>query len=610
MMKPVPVKPAIPVTSGGQKVYSSDLQLTQPIKKKKIYTIRGKKWYSKLIPSNSQYYHGLLDDYRKEDLMGHLVILYTRKWENDLDYLYCYFDSYVEFYEYYRYFPVEDRSFYEIINFYQKPHFDIDFKIKTLKSSYLFDRNPTYDDCKKIADHFISTIIKSCQITMLPNILSLEEDVLIYTSHGNSNGEEKLSYHIVLDHWSHFDNIEAKAFYDKVSRLTQCFLNGKYVEFLDEKVYSENQAFRLVGSHKFNDVRCKKLESEFYYFDQLIVHKFDKWQENLVEMNKFSKSLITFTSGCKLLQSFKVDKIYKVVYEYDLGAEDVKEITGLLHAKFKDQFQIREVKKNKINLLKRGPYYCSLCQRVHPHENPRIVVYYGIIYWQCRRTFEKLILGHLSSYKKEKDEIVDEEDDFTGNFLSFGDFKIDLTVENDEGYIFENEEENIYSENMTNVILKNGNEKNIKVKNDIFQKDHNENYDKDVLNDKINVKSDVVNKNTKENVMEKDNSENKDKIVLNDKINTKSDVVNKKEEFEFTKKTVNVKYINAIYNIPNKNINKPENIKEIEKAKEEVKTDVVNTLSSIKKTRPLSCRKIQKPIHRPNISSVMTEIKW
>jgi len=440
-----------PVVSGGQKIFSSNIQIKKSYKKKP-YTIYGKKLYSKLIPSGSQYYHGLLDDYRKEDLIGHLVILYTRRWEQDVDYLYGYFDSYVEFYEYYKQFPVKDRCFYEIINFYQKPHFDIDIGYNKVKNNYFLDQDLSIEKFQEIAKLLIETIIKSCKITMLPNELSLEKDVLIYTSHGydHKKQQEKLSYHIILDNWSHFDNIEAKSFYDKVSRLTQCFLNGRYCEFLDEKVYSENQAFRLLGSHKVDDQRIKKLQESFEYENKIIHHQFDEYMDNLKEMNHFSKSLITFTSGCKLLQSFKVDKIYKQVKQYDLSEKDVNEITGFLNLKFKDQFRIREIKVNKINLVKTRPYYCSLCQRVHPNENPRIVVYTGIVYWQCRRSYEKLIIGYLSSYNKEKEEIDDEDDD-TGNFLSFGEFKIDLTID-DENYKVDviNEKINMESENYMN----------------------------------------------------------------------------------------------------------------------------------------------------------------
>ena len=470
------------IVSGGEKVYSSSINPIQTFKKKKTYTYHGKKLYSKLVPSGSNYYRGLQDDYPRENLIGHFVACFTRKWENDVDYLYGYFDSYVEFYEYYLKFFPKDRCFYEIVNFYQKPHFDIDIKCKKLIELYLFDRpNVTYEECKQISDYLVETLIKSCKILFLPNELSLNKDILIYTSHD----EYKLSYHIIIDHWSHFDNIEAKAFFDKVSKMTQCFLNGKYCEFLDERVYSENQAFRLVGSHKVDNNRVKTFQPSFMYQGKMITHEFDHVEEKLIKLHQFSRSLITYTSGCQLLQSFKVDKVYKMVEQYDLCESDVNEISVLLADKFKNQFIMRQVKKNQIELSKRSPYYCQLCQRVHQHENPRIVVYYGCVYWQCRRTFEKLILGYLSSYSKEKMEIINEGPDDTGNFLSFGDFKVDLT-QDDSNYIYPNENEkiNIEYENYENEKIKN--EKDEKIKNENVK---NENIKNENVKNEENVKS-------------------------------------------------------------------------------------------------------------------------
>jgi hypothetical protein len=89
-----------PINTGGQIVYTSDIKsrntpyVSQTFKQKKSYTIYGKKWYSKLIQSNSSYYRGLYDDYSKESIVGHLIICYTRKWYDDLDHLYLYFESF------------------------------------------------------------------------------------------------------------------------------------------------------------------------------------------------------------------------------------------------------------------------------------------------------------------------------------------------------------------------------------------------------------------------------------------------------------------------------------------------------------------------------------
>lgn len=553
-----------PINTGGQIVYTSDIKtrnvpyVSQTFKQKKSYVVRGKKFYSKLVKSNSSYYRGLYDDYSKESIVGHLLICYTRKFDNDIDYMYGLYESYVEFYEYYKQFSVNDRCFYEIINYYQKPHFDIDIKCKKIMEVYLFEKsyneNESYIECKKIADYLVETVIRSCQLTMLPNELSLENDVLIYTSHN----QEKLSYHIILDHWSHFDNIEAKAFYDKVSRLTQCLLNGKYCEFLDDRVYSENQAFRLVGSHKADNNRVKTFQPQFMYNGNLIIHKNNE-NEKLINLHNFSQSLVTFTSGCKLLQSFKVDRIYKMTYQCDITEADVKEITTLLHSKFKYEFIMRDVRKNKIELSKKRPYFCKLCERVHQHENPRIIVLSGCVYWQCRRTFAKMELGYLTSYDKDKKEIIEDEvDDYTGNFLSFGDFKIDLTVDNDdEVYRFDDENEN-----------KNKNIENKKSENKII----NQKIENKIINQKVENK--IIN-----NIEKIEN-----KIINIEKIENKIIYENKSEKVE------NIIEKKEIENVIGKNT-------------------VMHNLSAMK-NKNSSCRKTPRKRDATDFSSIQNNISW
>ena len=448
---------------GGQKVLSANIK---PKTKYKPYTpyvkydhiFYGKKWYTNMVQSSEYKGKCLMDDYRPEDLKSHLVICYTKQYTLEYtQHLYAVFDSYIEFYNYYIKFPEKDRCFYEVVQFFQKPHFDIDMDSTTYINHY--NKYYNYDEFFKVGTLLIETLIKSCKIVMLPNILNLEKDVLIYTSHGKSKGKDKLSYHIIINHWCHIDEIEAGAFFEKVSHLTACLLEGKYVEWLDKSVYKSRQNFRLLGSHKFDTQfdqivnRTKKFEQSFVYFDKIIIHEPD--QLNISEKySQFSKSLITFTSGCQLLQSFGIQKIYKE-YDYNISEKDLEEIKIMLYKAFKDQFTIRDIKKHKIFLKKRNPYYCPTCYRVHPHENPVIVVFHGVVKFDCRRHDDKkkLLLGHLT-IKTEAIEEVDEGPDYTGNFLSFGDYMVDLTNGHIESII--NGENNI-KDNINDKNIDNGN---------------------------------------------------------------------------------------------------------------------------------------------------------
>ena len=429
--------------SGGQKILSSQIK-PKPAKSYKPYkpfikydhVFYGKKWYTNMVQSSERKCKCLMDDYRQEDLKSHLVICYTKQYTADyVQHLYAVFDSYIEFYNYYNQFALKDCCFYEVVQFYQKPHFDVDMDSLTYIEHYSFDKPYHYDEFCQVGTLLIETVIKACMILMRPNILILEKDILMYTSHGKSKGRDKLSYHIIINHWCHLDEIEAGAFFEKVAHLTACLLNGRYVEWLDDSVYKSRQNFRLVGSHKYDTApaellnRTKKFESEFMYEGRIIKHEPDVFSI-AVKLSDFSKSLITFTSGCQLLQSFKEYKNY-VHYEYYITDQDLEEIKTLLHKEFKDQFMIRDVKSHKVFLKKKNPYYCSICQRVHLHENPVITVFHGTVKFDCRRNEDKrkLLLGYLS-VKGIVDDIVEEVDegpDDTGNFLLFGDYKVDLT---------------------------------------------------------------------------------------------------------------------------------------------------------------------------------------
>ncbi len=513
---------------GGQKVLSANIKPKPKYKPytpyvKYDHTFYGKKWYTNLVPSSEYKGKCLMDDYRQEDLRSHLVICYTKQYTPDyVQHLYAVFDSYIEFYNYYIKFEMKDRCFYEIIQFYQKPHFDLDLDSPTYIKHYSYNKPYQYDEFFKVGTILIETLVRACKVIMLPNLLNLEKDVLVYTSHGKSKGKDKLSYHVIINHWCHIDEIEAGAFFEKVSHLTACLLEGKYVEWLDKSVYKSRQNFRLLGSHKFDTEadqitnRTKKFESSFQYFDQVIVHEPDIL--NIAEKySHFSKSLITFTSGCQLLQSFGEHKNYEN-YDYDISEKDLEEIKVMLYKVFKDQFTIRDIKKHKIFLKKRNPYYCPICYRVHPHENPMIVVYHGVVKFDCRRHDDKkkLLLGHLTTIENtaEKLDIVEEpdytgvKDPFsTGNFLSFGDYIVDLTngnidlidnVNNIDNINNVNNIDNINNINNINNIDNINNVNNIDNINNINNIDNINNVNANVI-DVVHTKNPDISKKSKKN---------------------------------------------------------------------------------------------------------------
>lgn len=325
------------------------------------------KWYKKLVGPE-----GLLNDCDEK----HLIVCFTKKQSFGVEYQYAHFKSHEVFYP--KYMTAEKKCFYEIISGPQKPHFDIDLTIK--------ECNDTYNtDAYIIADTLVSAIIKSC----LHIINITVNDILIYNSHG----QDKLSFHIIINHHIHRDNLEAKAFYNLVYDMTSSLLAGQYVEFMDSSVYKTNQAFRLLHSHKYDNLRIKKCH-DFTYQDQVIGHEG-------TEMEQFGKSLITNIVDCQWLPSFKTEVITPI-YK-DISENEYLQISKLLKLKFKNLFTIREIKDNQVFLLAPS-YYCPVCKKVHEHENPRIRIVDHSIQWNCRRSSHWLTLGEIEEDDSDKSE--------------------------------------------------------------------------------------------------------------------------------------------------------------------------------------------------------------
>src|SRR4029079_5247871 len=303
------------------------------------------------------------------------------------EYLYTNFLDEEELYNYIN--NSKTKCFYEIINGKQKPKFDIDISLTTY---------PNFN-----ADALINTIIKSCKSVFLPNILK-DDDILVYTSHG----KDKLSYHIVINHWYHENNEDAYGFFYKVYKQTELYL-GSIAKLIDSSVYKSNQAFRILGCHKINTFRVKMLSNNEY------------------NLNHFKQSLITNTNDCKPLPSFKIDKMYKS-YEVDLSSNEVAQVSTLLTKQFGELFKIRKITNNKIDLIKNKPYHCPLCKRTHFHENPYLLIFNDEVKWGCRRKNEETTKLNVSSEKLTLGKI-EEDDKKEGEVgLVIGDKKIELNV--------------------------------------------------------------------------------------------------------------------------------------------------------------------------------------
>jgi len=379
----------------------------------KIY---GKKWYYGLKQSNEDEYKlHLLDEFKLSDVAKHLIVclkpnklpgqheLFRTK-ENKFHHLFTLFDSYLDFYLYMLKFPIEDRNFYEVIlgDLPQKPHFDIDISKKDVDD----DENIEY-----IGNILYQAVIQ-CSIETLEELsvkVNIEKDILIYISHGN----DKRSYHIIINNKCHDGNEEARAFYNTVvNKVNDIFTIKypeylKYVKFIDRAVYSKKQQFRIMGCQKYGSDRPKRFIEKFRYNNIEYTHKYIEEFKN-DDMKKLAilyESLISFISGCSYIQSLVKPKIYHN-YNTNTRLDDITINRCMKMLKEKMNycpFSISSVDEEigTIYLKREAPSHCPICRKREPHESrdPLIYISKGGVYWNCLRHdkgLPNLYLGDLS----------------------------------------------------------------------------------------------------------------------------------------------------------------------------------------------------------------------
>ena len=378
----------------------------------KIY---GKKWYYGLKQSKEdEYTYNLLDEYKISDVTKHLIVclkpnklpgeyeLFRTK-KGKFHHLFALFDSYLDFYTYMLNFPIEDRNFYEVIlgSLPQKPHFDIDISKEEAGD----------EDIKYIGNILYQAVIDST-IEILDELgvkVNIEKDILIYSSHG----DEKRSYHIIVNNKCHDGNEEAREFYNAVvNKISQKFTITnpeylKYVKFVDRAVYGTKQQFRIMGCQKYGTNRPKRFLERFVYNNVEYTHKYieEFRNDDMKRLAILYESLISFVSGCSYIQSLVKPKIYNN-YSTNSYLDDVtiNRCMKMLKEKMKYcPFSISSVneEKNTIYLKREAPSYCPICQKREPHENrdPLIYIYKGAVYWNCLRhgkELDNLYLGDLS----------------------------------------------------------------------------------------------------------------------------------------------------------------------------------------------------------------------
>ena len=360
--------------------------------------INGLRWYYRLKPQKEikgRVKKGLFSDIPRHNLTNVLIVaLSYHDYESDKVFrLYTHFKSYLEYGIYQLRLAQHERCFYEIVlgESTQKPHFDVDI-----------DNNTA--DGEAIKDNLIESIIKVLSergVSLKP-----ETDILLYSSHGPN----KQSYHVIINNYCHANNVEARAFYDTVMD----HVKSEYAEWIDRAVYSPTQQFRIVGSQKIGTTRIKRFQKEWSYKGQKIVNQYpespDSPEHEMVM--QLEASIVGFTGNCKYLPAFepRPDKIKHYTDLEDVTVDDATQALNLVGAAGKISihdprfpYSFMGINGPIVMLKRTKPSRCKICNRIHEHENPYLIVIgeEKSVYFHCRRAPEgkKLFLGKLNPDK-------------------------------------------------------------------------------------------------------------------------------------------------------------------------------------------------------------------
>lgn len=400
-------------------------------KSKNFVVNRDKRWYYRLIPrsgvssftrksTSGQGYFRCLTDEHPQETLEHKVVVGFEFLRDDgrTSRKFAAFDSYIELYKYQNVIEKEKKNFYEIIfgEFPQKPHFDIDIKETDIEKCVDID-----ELAESVKDNLIECVIDVCESVGVK--LNISNDILLYQSHTNhTHDTQKRSFHLVVHHYCHADNRQALGFYEKVTER----MNKEYAIYVDHSVYSSKQNFRLCEHQKLYSGRPKILKNPMIYHGKSIDHVFDidfnyeykidpEKAKELLKLETLKESLVSWTADCEYLPSFQSEEERRKKNSYDemgdLSPETINE-AELLISRGNFPFVVRDVKGSIISLKRLKPSFCKICERVHEHENPYLLVIDDNVYFYCRRNTDKnLPLGKININLGGVNEFLEEKTD-------------------------------------------------------------------------------------------------------------------------------------------------------------------------------------------------------
>lgn len=323
-------------------------------------------WFKTLIGDGSLY-----DYYGQEFFMDKIILCHQKIYRS-----YGFVDSISELAKLIMDSDAELRCFFEVIPALKscKPFFDLDINDPTdLDNHHLILKEVLYS---------------ITQISKENNWPLRDKDIIICESHSSS----KKSYHITINSF-HVLNIKFLKYL--CSKLVSK-VSDKYLKYVDLGIYNIHRQFRILMNTKYNQNRYKRWSKNNIL---KLANDGQSFEEAL------RKTLITNIEQSSI--KIYIEEPEKIISYDELSKEMIDFCLSLLND---PNLEYNKVENNIICLKRKHSSYCSICHRQHDSENPYLIVLYDYVYYCCRRSEEKTLLGNLALYKHLKLETSEDQE--------------------------------------------------------------------------------------------------------------------------------------------------------------------------------------------------------
>ena len=344
--------------------------------------------------------------------------------------------------------------FHEVIlgNRPQKIYIDIDMELidDNFLSSNFHLKSDKIIIAKTIIDKTIEAIKKA-------RPLIRDEDILVL----NSNSEEKVSYHIIVDRWIFSKAEDNKDFFNDMLS----YINPQLHRYYDKQMYSNIRNFRVYMNYKYKKGRILKVDEKSRWIpdDLELINDSDSVKRDY-QYNKeiFLASLVTNTNYCSFLNTKdKPEDSYENNNLSELNEIDIDKMLRLFGKLPLSNCFEHKVERNRILLKRKRESYCNVCERIHENQNSYLFITNRNDVWlNCLRNTKSYKIGNINNEVNEEKEVKELNEDKDNNFCT--DIKVKVyTSVNDNSNSKNNKETKLVIENSCSASSEEKNDKSI-----------------------------------------------------------------------------------------------------------------------------------------------------